>query len=212
MESKYTETIKTWNKVAKLYEDKFMDLELYNDSYQKFCELLINEKPSVLEIGCGPGNITKQLLNLKPQLSILATDVSENMVALAKKNNPTTRTQLLDIPSLSDLNESFDDIICGFTIPYLSKDDLEKLWNEFYFKLNKKGIIYLSFVDGDYTNSGFQTSSSGDRVYFHYYKPKFISQLLVNHNFVLLKELSIQYKKSDGAIEIHSILIAQKAS
>jgi hypothetical protein len=29
---RYKETFETWNKVASLYQDKFMELDLYNDS------------------------------------------------------------------------------------------------------------------------------------------------------------------------------------
>ena len=54
---KYKETFKTWNKVASLYEDKFMDLDLYNNTYDYFCEL-VKDNAKILEIGCGPGNIT----------------------------------------------------------------------------------------------------------------------------------------------------------
>ena len=33
MKDKYTETFETWDKVAKLYQDLFMDLNLYDDTY-----------------------------------------------------------------------------------------------------------------------------------------------------------------------------------
>lgn len=88
MEEHYSETRHTWNKIAHLYEDKFMDLDLYDGTYNRFCDLLSNASASVLEIGCGPGNITRYLLGLNQDLKILATDVSDNMVRLAQKNNP----------------------------------------------------------------------------------------------------------------------------
>jgi len=58
MEDRYLETHKTWNKIAQLYEYHFMGLELYHDTYKKFCDLLSRTDASILEIGCGPGNIT----------------------------------------------------------------------------------------------------------------------------------------------------------
>ncbi len=62
---KYQETFQTLNKVAKIYQDKFMNLGLYNDSYDNFLDLITKANASVLEIGCGPGNITKYLLTKK---------------------------------------------------------------------------------------------------------------------------------------------------
>ena len=51
---RYQETFNTWNKVAKLYQDKFMDLDLYDDTYDTFCEAVNIENATILEIGCGP--------------------------------------------------------------------------------------------------------------------------------------------------------------
>ena len=39
---KYKETFKTWNKVASLYQDKFMELDLYNDTYDFICSSIIS--------------------------------------------------------------------------------------------------------------------------------------------------------------------------
>jgi ubiquinone/menaquinone biosynthesis C-methylase UbiE len=127
MEDRYLETHKTWNNIAQLYEDKFMKLELYNDTYKSFCDLLLRPDASVLEIGCGPGNITRHILDLNPKLKVLATDISKNMIDLAKRNNPEVEIQILDCRNLKTINSKFDCIICGFTIPYLSKLDCSKL-------------------------------------------------------------------------------------
>ena len=70
-EDRYLETHKTWNNIAQLYEDKFMKFELYNDAYKSFCDLLLRSGASVLEIGCGPGNITRHILDLNPKLNAI---------------------------------------------------------------------------------------------------------------------------------------------
>lgn len=57
----YEETFETWNKVASLYQEKFMDLDLYDDTYETVCGSVSKDKAALLEIGCGPGNITKYL-------------------------------------------------------------------------------------------------------------------------------------------------------
>jgi ubiquinone/menaquinone biosynthesis C-methylase UbiE len=86
---RYKETFDTWNKVARFYQEKFMDLDLYDDTYDTFCDEVNIENATILEIGCGPGNITKYILNKRPDFIIDGIDISPNMIELAKTNNPT---------------------------------------------------------------------------------------------------------------------------
>jgi 16S rRNA A1518/A1519 N6-dimethyltransferase RsmA/KsgA/DIM1 with predicted DNA glycosylase/AP lyase activity len=64
--NRHQETAATWNKLASLYQDKFMDLDFYNESYDIVSDLLIQAKASLLEIGCGPGNISRYLYQSGP--------------------------------------------------------------------------------------------------------------------------------------------------
>lgn len=130
MDAKYQETIKTWNKIAQLYEDKSMESDLYNDTYDTFCESINNDTASILEIGCGPGNITRYITSRKPLFRIYALDVSKNMFELAKKNNPTADFRVMDCRDLGDIKKTFDAVICGFTIPYLSESDCSRLLSD----------------------------------------------------------------------------------
>ena len=84
--NEYEETFQTWNKIADLYQEKFMNLEIYYDTYKKFCDLVEIENAAILEIGCGPGNITKQMLSIRPDLEILGIDYAPKMIELASKN------------------------------------------------------------------------------------------------------------------------------
>ncbi|MBC7864483.1 MAG: class I SAM-dependent methyltransferase, partial [Bacteroidia bacterium] len=51
-----------FNKNANGYQNKFMDVNLYADTFDLFCNSIKNENAEILEIACGPGNITKYLL------------------------------------------------------------------------------------------------------------------------------------------------------
>ena len=64
----FNETKNTWNKLANLYQERFMDLNIYNESYDLFIEKLLTKNSNILEIGCGPGNISKYLLSKNPNL------------------------------------------------------------------------------------------------------------------------------------------------
>ncbi|MBS1761876.1 MAG: class I SAM-dependent methyltransferase [Bacteroidetes bacterium] len=210
MLDKYKETFKTWNKVASLYQEKFMNLDLYNETYNYICENLKIDRAKILDVGCGPGNITKYLLSKRKDFVILGIDVASNMIELARKNNPNARFSIMDARRVNDLDARFDCIICGFILPYLSQNDFERFLNDSYRLLNHNGLIYLSYVEGDSINSGYQTGSSVDKVYFYYYSEDFVKSKLAENNFSDIKTFKVQYKRTETDIETHTIMIAIK--
>ena len=207
---KYLETSQTWNKVAKLYQDKFMNLELYNGSYDVLIDQITNKDAKILEIGCGPGNISNYLLRQNSNFNIKGIDVAPNMIELAKRNNPMATFEVMDIRKIDELKDKFDVIICGFILPYLSKKDCSKFIEDAKQLLNLNGLIYLSFVDGDYDKSGFISGSSGDRVYFYYHNLEFLNSQLELNTFVNTKLIKVEYEKGKEETETHTILIAKK--
>ncbi len=209
---KYKETFQTWNKIASIYKDKFMDLDLYNDSYDIFSELIPKRNSAILEIGCGPGNITKYLLDKRSDFKITATDIAPNMIELAKKNNIAADFKVLDSRDIGELNMEYDAIIAGFCIPYLSKEDCAKLIKDSSNLLVDTGVIYLSFVEGDYKDSNYQSSSSGDRVFFYYHNLNKFKKVLEINGFEIVEIMHKKFEKSDKSEEIHTILIARKGN
>ena len=207
---RYKITFETWNKVASMYQEKFMDLDLYDDSYDIFCQHIEKPNPIILEIGCGPGNITKYLLSKRPGFKIDAIDVAPNMIKLAKENNPTANFKVLDCREIEKLTDKYDAIICGFCLPYLSKEDSAKLIKDCYSLLNNNGILYLSAIEDDYKKSGFESGSSGDQTYVYYHSKNSLKNRLEENRFKLTNLIQKSYEKNDGTNQIHLILIAQK--
>ena len=75
-----------FDKNAVLYQDRFMDFELYNDTFNLFCVHVLTENAHILDLACGPGNITKYLLQQRPDFKILGIDLAPKMIELAKVN------------------------------------------------------------------------------------------------------------------------------
>lgn len=211
IENKYNITINTWDQLAQVYQDKFMDLTIYNDSYDKFCELIVHSDASVLEIGCGPGNITKYLVNKRPELKITATDVSPNMIALAKQNVIAAEYLVIDAREIGKLKRTFNGIMCGFCIPYLAKEDVNKMIKDCYDLLTAKGILYISAIEGSYDRSKFEYGSVPDlKTFVHYYTEEDLSNELIKNGFKIADTFHIPYLKKDGSQDTHLILIAIK--
>ena len=210
---KYQETFKTWNKLATLYQDKFMNLDLYNDTYDKFLKLVKKQQGlNILEIGCGPGNICKYLLTKNSELKISGIDVSSNMIELAQRNNPSAQFLEMDIREISSLKNEYNGIICGFCMPYLSQSDCINLIANCKNLLKNSGTLYLSFVEGDYSKSGYQVGSSGDKMYFYYHPLDLLQETLKTNFFKTEHLIHKHYIKADNTEEIHTIIIVSKIS
>jgi len=207
---KYEETFATWNKVASKYRDKFGTLELYDGSYDLICNSIKKEKAKILEIGCGPGNITKYLLSKRPDFKIHGIDIAPNMIALAKESNPTAKFTVMDGKAIKEIQEKYDAVVCGFIIPYVSKADCKKLIKDSFGLLMDNGLIYLSFVEGDSEDSGFHTGSNGDRVYFHYHSLKEIKAILLELEFRDIVVYRYEYNRSALQKENHVVLVGKK--
>ena len=206
----YEITFKTWDKLALQYQDKFMDLDLYNDTYERFCELVKPVHAKILEIGCGPGNITRYILAKRPDFKLEGIDVAPNMLKLAKENNPTAHFKVMDCRHIDTLTITFDGIICGFCLPYLSKSDGKKLIADTSDLLTEGGLIYISFVEGDPIQSGFQTGTTPDRVYFYYYTLDQLKTWLFDKGFEVIKIFKVVYKKSETEEDMHTLVVAKK--
>lgn len=207
---KYSITVDTFNKLAQKYQDRYMDMALYDDTFDLFCQRLNDkEKPSLFEIGCGPGNISRFLLNQCPELTIHGTDLAPQMVELAKLNNPTATFEVMDCREIHKVDSRYDAIMCGFCLPYISKDDASKLIADAADLLRDKGIIYLSTMEGDEKDSGFDTNSSGDRVFTHFHQGGYLTQYLTQSGFEIIDVKRKTSLKADGSETTDLFIVAQ---
>lgn len=210
--SHHQETFTTWNKITKIYEDKFMNLDLYNDTYDFFCKSLTKRNAKILDVGCGPGNITKYILDQRADFDVLGIDIAPNMVQLAMANNPTANFRVMDVKQIHQLKFNYDGIVAGFCIPYLSAEETFHLISSAYDLLHKNGVLYLSFVEGNAIQSGFKSNSEGDQVYFHYHQLATLKAEMLRLGFKEPQIFEVDFPRSASEKEIHTIMIAEKLS
>ena len=211
MEDKYKITHASYNRLAKAYEDKFMNNPLYIDSYKVFCRYVTKRNATILDIACGPGNISKYLLNKRPDYRMYGIDVAPNMIKLAKKNNPTGRFKTMDCRDIHQITNKFDAAICGFGLPYLSKEDAINLIANVSKLVSDNGYLYLSTMESETKESGFtKSSSSNDMAYIYYHTFEYLRIALNENQFSVVEVFRRNYPEKDGSTTIDLFIIAQK--
>lgn len=199
-------TRKTYNAVAQQYHDKFSQIGIYDESYERFAALLPDDG-RVLEIGCGPGNVSQKILAMLPKHDWLGIDLAEKMIEIAQKVNPTARFQLGDARQIADYTPGFNGILGGFCVPYLNSKETIALLKDTWQLLAPGGVLYLSSVVGDYAQSRMVSNSQGDQsVFLHYYPAEFIPSRASALGFCTLFNESIRYENG----EYHQLWIGRK--
>jgi len=171
------QAVDVFNRHAQVYQHKYMDVSLYSESLDAFCALMA-PGAAILEVACGPGNITQYLLRQRPDLRILATDLAPKMLELAKANNPGANIMEMDGKAIGSLERQFNGVVCGFLLPYLSKEEAGDFISAAAGRLLPGGALYLSTMEDDYNKSGIYKSSSGDEVYIYYHEERQLVRML----------------------------------
>lgn len=203
--------VDVFNKLADLYQSKFMDVSMYHDTFDIFCNVIKKQDAKLLELACGPGNITKYLLTKRPYFKILGTDLAPNMLELAKVNNPQAQFALMDARLIVGLEEKYDALMCGFILPYLSKEEAEKMIIDASKILNQGGVIYISTMEDDYSKSGYKKGSTGDEIYMYFHQADYLVTALKKYGFEIIEEQRKTYQMQENVDTIDLILIAKKA-
>ncbi|CAM1365137.1 Trans-aconitate 2-methyltransferase [Tenacibaculum sediminilitoris] len=202
-------TVDVYNKIAQAYQDKFMEATVYHHSYNALVNHIKPSHKKVLDVACGPGNITKYLLKKNPNLSVLGTDAAEKMVSLAKQNNPKASFNVLDCRDITSLQQGFDIIIFGFCFPYLTKEDALKLIKDAATMLHPNGLLYISTMIGNYKKDSRITASSDGKnsMFIHYHEPEYLIEALEEQEFKILENYTKLYQEG-GDTDL--FLIAKK--
>lgn len=199
-----------FDKSAKIYQDKFMDVSLFAGTFNIFCDNIAINNAAILDIACGPGNISRYLLDRKPDYDVLGIDLSPNMLRLAQNNNPGAKFQLMDCREISNIEKRFEGVMCGFCLPYLTPKEASELIANVSSLLKPNGVFYLSTMEEDEnTKSRFQISSSGDQVYVNYHREDDLTRAFRENNFEVINLTRFSSPDKDGSIITDLVIIGK---
>jgi 2-polyprenyl-3-methyl-5-hydroxy-6-metoxy-1,4-benzoquinol methylase len=129
---------------------RFRDNEKFIPQLEEFSKLL-PRAGQVLDAGCGVGRPTSEFLSRKG-FSVTGVDISKRMIDLAKKNVPDARFFQKNILTLDFHDESFDGIICVYTLWHIPRANHPTIIQNFHRMLKDDGILVLN--TGNYESEG----------------------------------------------------------
>lgn len=203
-------TKESWNKIAAKYDSIFTGLDIYNESYE-FVLSRLSDEAKILDLGCGPANISKYFSEVRPDLKISGIDYSTAMLEIARRNVPNGKFYNNDIVNVNCFNEKYDAVLCGFAIPYIAINRLIKMFQNLHQVTSSKSILYLSYVEGDEYTSKKISDSDGNEMLFYYYNMDQLAQILNTNEWKPMWKSKVMYHRSSGIQEEHQIIVAEKS-
>ena len=199
-----TDTIAAFGHTAEQYAASIGSLANYNSTYDALLDLLPAES-HVLDLACGPGNVSRYLVERKP-LRITGFDLAEPMLQLARRHIPTGHFEKRSLLELAGTGP-FDTIVNAFGIPFLDRSQRVACFAGMASALRNGGLLYISFMEGDH--AGFErTAFSPDReIYFHYHRKAEVLQELCDLHFELLQEWKLDFVIGNGAVLEDNVMI-----
>ena len=139
----------SYDKMGEMYHNS-RNNEKFNRELEQFSELLPSSG-QVLDAGCGVGRPTSEYL-VKKGFKVTGVDISKKMVELAKENIPEARFLQKNILALDFANDSFDGIICVYTLWHIPRISHPSIIQNFHRMLKNDGILVLN--TGIYESEG----------------------------------------------------------
>ncbi|MEM6261899.1 MAG: methyltransferase domain-containing protein [Bacteroidota bacterium] len=198
-----------FDRFAEAYQERYADQSANEASLTVFCKALPGSK--VLEIGCGPGTLTKYLLDQQADLELLGIDLAPNMVRLARQNFPTATFEVMDCREMVNLPATYHGILCGFVLPYLSREEAIQLIADATAISEPGAVIYFSTIEGAYADSGIRYASnkqSGAHIYLH--EAGYLKEALDSTGWEVIHEARHPPELSFSGTESELILIARQ--
>ena len=174
------QTINTYNKMAKEYDDKTVDFwEQFPRTFlDKFVEL---SGKKIIDVGSGPGR--DGLLFQQAGKKVVCVDASEAMVRLSSERG--LESVLAGFDNLPFENESFDGVWSYTALLHVPKKYIDIPLGEISRVLKPSGVFALGLIEGNIEE--YKESSGVDMPrWFSFYQKDEVIDLCKSHGFKLL--------------------------
>lgn len=179
-----TATRTFYDAVAEDYADRFRDLHAklpWDRAVFAVYAELVGPGGEVADLGCGPGRVTGHLASLG--LSMSGLDLSESMLAVARRENPGIRFERGSMLELPHGDGSLDGLVSWYSSIHTPVEELPRLFAEFRRVLRPGGHALLAFQVGDEPKHHDRPWGHPVSLDFHRRRPEAMAELLTDAGF-----------------------------
>ena len=137
-----------WENLAHKYNNLWVQKYSLGPTRREVLKIVLpllkkNNKLRILDIGCGTGQLIKEISNEYEHVNYLGIDVAENMIKEAKNNNLENKNIKFKTCPIEKFNtkDKFDIIICTHAFPYFPNK--EEVLKKIYKLSNKNANIVI---------------------------------------------------------------------
>ncbi len=180
--------IDCYNKTAENYAIQFID-EL---SHKHFDRIILNafaaenkSKGKLIDLGCGPGQTTKYVAGCG-FTDLIGTDLSEEMIRVAKHTNPQLTFEVADMLLLPYPDQYFGSAVAFYSIVHFDYEQVKKAFTEINSVLISDGAFLFSFHIGDQIIHLDTFLEHPVNIDFHFFETAIIKNLLAEAGFEII--------------------------
>lgn len=194
---------------AALFEKELVGRPVERAVLDVFAELVGGSGP-VADLGCGPGRTTGRLAGLG--LDVFGLDLSESMLAIARRENPGLRFEQGSMLNLDLPDGSLAGALSWYSSIHTPVDRLPDLFTEFHRVLAPGGHLLVAFQAGDQHRHHDRPWGHDVALTFQRRRPEAVAGLLTDAGFALLSQTVRAPDATLDETSQQAFLIARKAA
>lgn len=175
-------------------------IAVYNtiaDEYAKNIEHYLSEKErddflslvppggSILDLGCAAGRDSRYFSS--KGFKVIGVDLSEKLLAIAKKKSPEIDFRKEDIRALDFPENSFDATYASAVLLHLKRRELVPVLKNLHAFLKSDGLLYVQVKEGTGDADVAEKLSSGHARHFTYYSLEDLKTAMLDAGFFVEK-------------------------
>ena len=144
---------------------------------------LVGAGGAVADLGCGPGAVTGHLASLG--LDVFGLDLSESMLAIARRENPGLRFEQGSMLDLAIADGTLAGVVSWYSSIHTPVEELPALFGEFHRVLAPGGHLLLAFQAGELPRRHDRPWGHPVTLDFLRRRPEHMAELLTDTGFTL---------------------------